>query len=217
MQRKEITAKKQIKNDDTDPRGRNLAAGGHTVLRGGAEKKPARCSAISIHQCAYQRRPANFRLYTKGKKVARCFMPEPAALRKGFNVTKIIKPDKNPMSPSKPADNGCQPEANQIRGHHTVRIHLNRGAIEALLTLLPIAKSQQHHSEHRIDCVLKVRNQLNRQQRKGALPPAAYKSGNGHPDLVEPGKQLNGISPVRVDRSVTLKVAANRTSGTNNG
>jgi hypothetical protein len=144
-------------------------------------------------------------------------MPEPATLRKGFNVTEIIKADKNPMGTPKPADNRCQPEANQIRGHHTVRIHLHRGAIEAPLTHLPVSKSQQHDSEHRIDCVLKIGDQLNRQQRNGALPPAAYKSGDGHLDLVEPGKQLNGISPVWCDRSVTPKSTANRTSETDDG
>ena len=121
------------------------------------------------------------------------------------------------MGPPKPADNGRQPKANQIRGHHTVRIHLHRGAIKAPLTHLPVSESQQHDSEHRIDRVLKIGHQLNRQQRKAALPPAAYKAGDGHPDLVEPGKQLNGISPVRCDRSVTLKTTADRTPAADDG
>lgn len=213
----ENPAKGRLKTMSLTPWGRNSVAGSLTVLGRGAKKKPARCPAVSIHQCANQWRPSYGGIYAESQKVARYFMPNRGASSCAFNATKIIKPHKNPMGPPKPADNGCQPEANQIRAHHTVRIHFNRSAIEAPLTLLPISKSQQHDSEHRIDCVLKVGDQLNRQQRKAALPPAANKSGDGHPHLVKPGKQLNGISPVCSDRSVTLKTAADRTSAADNG
>lgn len=199
------------------PWGRNLPAGGHTMLGRGAKKKPGCCTAVSIHQCANQRRPRYGGIQAESQKVARYFMPNPGASRCGFNATQIIIPHKNPVGPPKPADNDGQPVANQIGGHHTVLIHFNRSTIESPVTHLPISKSQQHDPNHRIDCILTVRDQLNRQQRKGALPPATYKACNGHLDLVEPGKQLNGTSPVCSDRPVTLKTTADRTSAADHG
>jgi hypothetical protein len=64
---------------------------------------------------------------------------------------------------------------------------------------------------------LKIRNQLNRQQREGRLPLSAQKPGNGDPLLFKLRKQLDGISKVWGNLPVALYLAADRTLGTNNG
>ena len=138
-------------------------------------------------------------------------------MSQGVNITQIVKPTQHRMGTPKPTGNYGQPADNQPRRHQTVRIHLNRCPIETPLTHLPILITQKQGSDHSPHGVLQIRNQLNRQQRKGCLLFSAHKSGNGDPSLLEPGKQFNGISPVRGNLSITVITTADRTLGPDKG
>jgi hypothetical protein len=64
---------------------------------------------------------------------------------------------------------------------------------------------------------LKIRNQLNRQQREGRLPLSAQKPGDGNPLLFKLRKQLDGISKVWGNLPVARYPTADGTLMTNNG
>ena len=98
-----------------------------------------------------------------------------------------------------------------------IRIHANRCTIETLLTHLPDLKTHKQRPDHRTDRVLKVRNQLDRQEGKGPAPPSAYKTRNGNLLLPESGEQFNGIPPVRGDLSITIRTTADGAHRTNRG
>jgi hypothetical protein len=121
------------------------------------------------------------------------------------------------MGTPKPTGYYCQPAGNQPWGNQTVHIHLNRCTIETPLTHLPILKAKKQGPDHRTDCVLQIRNQLNRQHRKTPPAPLAQKPSDGNPLLVKFGKQLDGIPKVWKDLSVAVYTAADRTHWANNG
>ena len=87
--------------------------------------------------------------------------------------------------------------------------------MEALLTHLPALKRQKQGPDHCADRVLKVRDQLNRQEGKGPSPLPAHKASNG--DLLPPesGEQLNGMPPIRGDLSIAIRTVADRAQRSN--
>ena len=170
-----------------------------------------------MNQCPNQRRPSYFGFQTESRKVARHLIPERSTLRSGFNLTQIIKPYQYPMGTPKPTDNHCQPAGYQVRGDETVRIHLNRSPVETPLPHLPVLNTQKQGPDNGTNRVLKVGNQLDRQQRKGSAASSAQKTGNRNPILLETRKQLNGIAPVRQNLPITVKIATDRTHRSNNG
>jgi len=117
----------------------------------------------------------------------------------------------------KSTDNDGQPAENQPRRYQTVRIHLHRCPVESPIPPLPIATTQKQGADHSAYGILQIRDQLNRQQRKGFLPLSAQKPGNGNPLLFKLRKQLDSIPKVGGNRSVAISIAADRTLWTNNG
>jgi hypothetical protein len=92
--------------------------------------------------------------------------------------------------------NHGQPAGDQPWGHQAVRVNGYRSAMEALLPHLPASDAQEQGSYHSVQGVLKVRDQLDRQERKGFTPFIAEKAGNRNAFFLKLGEQLNGISPV---------------------
>jgi len=115
------------------------------------------------------------------------------------------------MGTPEPEHNHPQPTGNQPWGQKAVRIHRHRGAMKTLLSHLPVAENQEEGSDHGIHGVLKVGDQLGRQQRKGALPFIAQKAANRNALFPELRKQVNGISPVGGNSPIAILLATNRT------
>ena len=111
------------------------------------------------------------------------------------------------MSTPQPEHNHPQPAGNQPWGQEAFRIHRYRGAMKTLLSHLPALQAQEQSPDDGIHGVLKVGNQLGRQERKGALPFFAEKARNRHPLFPELREQLNSISPVRGDLPVAIPLA----------
>ena len=132
-------------------------------------------------------------------------------MSQGVNLTQIVKSPQHCMGTPKATGNDGQPADNQVRSRQTVRIHRNRCPIETPIPHLPIGITQKQGADHCSNCVLKIRNQLNRQQRKGCLPLSAQKPGDGNPILFKLRKQLDGIPKVRGNLPVAISISADRT------
>ncbi len=132
-------------------------------------------------------------------------------MRYGDNITQIVKSPQHCMGTSKPTRNDGQPADNQPRRYQTIRIHLNRCPIETTMPHQPISITQKQGSNYSPNCVLKIRYQLNRQQRKTPIALPAQKTGDGNPLLAKLRKQLDGIPKVWGNLSVAVYIVADRT------
>jgi hypothetical protein len=72
-------------------------------------------------------------------------------------------------------------------------------------------ENQEQGSYHSIHTVLKVGDQLGRQERKGALPFIAEKASNRNALFLELREQVNGISPVGCNLPVASLLVTDRT------
>jgi len=126
----------------------------------------------------------------------------------GADFAEVVKSHKRPVSPAKPSQNNRHPAGNEPGGKQAFGVHLNRCAIEALLTHLPVLKGQKQGPDHSTDRVLKVRDQLNRQEGKSPSALSAHKAGNGDLLLFEFGENFNGIPPIRGDLSIAIRTVA---------
>ena len=143
----------------------------------------------------------------QGRKVAFCFFPW-RHLLPGPDPAEVVKPHKDPVPPTKPLQNNPHPAGNEPGGNQAFRVHANRCPMEALPAHLPELKGQKQGPDHRTDRVVKVRNQLNRQQGKGLSLPPTHKAGNGDLLLPESGKELNGMSPIGGNLSIAIRMVA---------
>jgi hypothetical protein len=121
------------------------------------------------------------------------------------------------MGTPKTTNNAIQPTENQIGGQHTFRIYLNRCTKKALLPPLPPSKTQKQGPNYRSYRVLKIGNQLDRQQRKCQTPPPAQKTGYRYPLLLKAWKQLNRVSPVRGNLPIAIYISTDGTSSSKVG
>jgi hypothetical protein len=181
------------------------------------EKKPGCGVAVSVKESfndALSVTPWHLRLQAKGHEVACHFFPG-RRLLPDPDLAEVVKSPKRPVPPAKPLQNNRQPAGNEPRGNKAFGIHANRCAIEALLTHLPELKRQKQGPDHRTDRVLKVRDQLNRQEGKGLSPLPAHKASNGDLFFPEFGEELNGMPPIRGDFSIATRTAADRAQRSN--
>ena len=174
------------------------------------EKKTGCGSAVSIKKSLndpFGVTPGRPRPQGKGQEVAGHFFPG-RHLWPNLNLAKVIKSHKDPVPPAKPLQNNRQPADNEPGSDKAFRVHANRCAIEALLTHLPALKRQKQGPDHCADRVLKVRDQLNRQEGKSPSLLPAQKPGNGDLLLPESGEQLNHMPPIRSDFSIAFRTIA---------
>jgi hypothetical protein len=186
------------------------------MLGSSAEQKPCDSPAVLVQQPTEQRSPAYPGLPPESQEVGPCLLPEHNSLSAAHRA-QIIKPPQHRMGTAKPPENHLEPADNQVRGHVAIRIYRHRCAKEATLASLPAPIRQKQRSNNRAYRVMKIANQLDRQQRKAPPTASAYKAGNGNPLLSEARKQLNGISPVGSDLPIAIKAAAYGTGGPNEG
>jgi hypothetical protein len=83
--------------------------------------------------------------------------------------------------------------------------------MKTLLSYLPELQDQEQGPYHGIHGILKVWDQLGRQDRKGVLLFIAQKAGNRNALLLKLREQVNGISPVGGDLAVAILLATNGT------
>jgi len=88
-----------------------------------------------------------------------------------------------------------------------VRIYRYLRTTETGLPHLPTGNTQKERPDDCVDRVLKIRDQLDGQQRKGAFILLTKKPGNGDLLLPEFREQINGISPVWIDFLITIRIA----------
>lgn len=181
-----------------------------TILRRGAEEKQPCAPAVSVHKRVKRRPPAGSQAPAEAQKIAGCFIPGGDAAARSY-ICQFIPLSQHPMGTPEPEHNHLKPTGNQPWGQKAVRIHRHRGAMKTLLSHQSAMQDQEQSPYHGIHGVLKVGNQLGRQDRKGVLPFIAQKAGNGHALFPELREQVNGISPVRGDLPVAILLATNRT------
>ena len=121
------------------------------------------------------------------------------------------------MPPAKPLQNNRQPAGNKPGGDKAFRVHANRCAMEALLTHLPELKAKKQGPDHCTDRVVKVRNQLHRQEGKSPSLLPAYKAGDRDLLLPESGKEFNHMPPRRGDLSIAFRTVADGAHRSNGG
>jgi len=80
---------------------------------------------------------------------------------------------------------------------------------------LPVLERYKQGPDYRTDCILKVRDQLNRQEGKSPSPFIAHKASYGDLLLLELGEKLNGIPPIRGDLSIAIRTVADGAQGAN--
>jgi hypothetical protein len=177
----------------------------------GAEEKPSCVAAVSVNKRVKRRAPADSQAPAETQKIPGCFIPGGDAAVRSY-ICQVVPLSQHPMGTPEPEHNHPKPTGNQPWGQKAVRIHRHRGAVKTLLShLLPELQDQEQSPYHGIHGVLKVGDQLGRQDRKGALPFIAQKAGNRNALFPELREQVNGISPVGGDSPVAILLATNGT------
>jgi hypothetical protein len=162
---------------------------------------------VLAQQPIKERPTAHPGLPAESQEVGPRLLPE----RNPMNAThsaQIIPPPQHRMGAAKPPENHFEPVDNQVRGHVAIRIYRYRCTKEATLASLPASITQKESPYHCAHRVLKVGNQLNREQRKGLPTPSAYKAGNGNPLLCEARKKLNGIAKIGSNLPIAIYLPA---------
>jgi len=186
-----------------------------TRLRRGPEEKLGCGVAVSVKE-SFNDGVTRLHLgpQAKGREVACQFFPGESLLPDADGA-EVVKPHKHPVSQTKPPQNNHEPTGNEPGGHETFGVHASRCAKEALLTHLSALKCQEQGPDHRTDRVLKVGDQLDRQEGKGPFSLPAHKTSNGNLLLPELGEELNGIPPIWGDLPITVRTATDRAEGSN--
>ena len=194
----------------------SLAGDRRTILGSCTEEKQSRSPAVVAQNPQKKRPTGHLRFPTKSHEIASHLLPRISPVGSA-KTPQIVKSSQHRMPTPKPLQDSHQPEGNEPGRHLAVRIHRHHGAKEAPLSHLPTSKTQKQRPNHRTHRVLKVRNQLDRKQRKSHSPPTAQKARNGNPLLLEAGKELNGIAPIGGNLSVAMGITTDGTGRSNKG
>lgn len=163
------------------------------MLRGCTKKKDSGASAVLVKERLKQRVPAALGPQAETEKIPGYLFP---STRRGRDIFQVVKLSQKWMGTPKSQHNHGQPAGDQPGGQQAVRVNGYRSAIEAFLPHLPASDAQEQGSYHSVQGVVKVRDQLDRQERKGSTPFMAEKSGNRNAFFLKLWEQLNGISPI---------------------
>jgi len=183
------------------------------VLRRDSEEKLDCGAAIAAEKalnCFLDATPWRQPPEAKDDEVCCRFLPWRILLPGAYRA-EIVKPRKRSVSPAKPLQNHPKPAGNEPGSCQTVRVHLDRCPIESLLTTLPASKRQKQDADHRTDRVLKVRDQLKGQERKGPSLLPAQKPRNGYALFPEFREQFSGLPQIRGDLTIAIRAVANWT------
>lgn len=151
------------------PFGYSRLSGAGTLLRRFSKKKLPCAAAVSIKQRLKLRPPEGPGFTTKRQKIAACFRPSHGTVGCATNLIKIVNSSQNRMRTPKTTHNYDKPAHHQPGGYQTVLIHRNRSTIKAAMPPLPTPQTQKQRCHNGMHRILKIGDQLSRQQRKGLL------------------------------------------------
>lgn len=149
-----------------------------SVLRWGAEKESLGSLTVSVQQDIKSGPPFRLRIYAEYCHIVRKFLPQQCCLR-GSNTTQVVHDNEFGMAAPKPFYRHHQPTANKPRRNVALWIYGPFRPIVPPFTHLPVQNATQKGSNHCVDGVLKIGNQLNGQQRKSAPFLSTQKPSDG--------------------------------------
>jgi hypothetical protein len=167
---------------------------------------------VLVEQDVKQGPPCCLRIYAEHHEIVRKLLPGNSCLE-SLNATQIAKEHQFGMAAPEPGHNHHQPTKNEPRRHVALRVYRYLCSTKTCVTRLPTGNAQQEGPDDCVDCILKIGDQLDGQQRKGAFMLLAQKACNRHLFFPKFRKQINGISPVGVNFLITIMIATDGTSG----
>ena len=157
---------------------------GYTMLRRGSEDKSCAASAVLAYDCLQLRPQSYCRFQTTCRKVGPHLVPQVAMGATAYR-SELVEPPQKRMTTTKPSYNHHTPTSDKPRGQIAVRRHRRHRPPETSRTSLPPSQAQCQGPDHRFHGVLNVRNQLDRQQRKGHFAGATQEACNRNTTLKE--------------------------------
>jgi len=184
------------------------------VLRRRAKEKKPGAVTVSVEQDAKEGPPCRLRVYAESHKIISKLLPGHACLG-SLNAAQIKQEHQFGMTAPEPSYNHHQPTKNEPCRHVAIRGYRCLCPPKARLTRLPTGNAQKQGPDDCADRVLKIGDQLDGQQGKGAFTLPTQKPGNGDLFFSKFREKLNGISPVGVNFLITIKTATDGAGGTN--
>ena len=166
--------------------------------------------AVSVEEDVKLRPPCCLRIYAENHKIVRELLPRNPCLV-SLNATQFVKEHQFGMAASEPSYDRHEPTKNEPRCHVALRVCRCLRTTETRLSRPPTGNAQKERPDDCVDRVLKIGDQLDGQQRKGASIFLTKKPGDGDLLFSEFREQINGISPVRVNFLITITIATDRT------
>lgn len=180
------------------------------MLGSNADEKQL-CPA-AVEACNRQKtvRPTGAGLTNEHSQIGGYLTPGGPRPTDGSYAPEIIAPAKRRMGTVQPPGHHQKPAGHQPGGHLAVRVHFHRSAIKPAPSRLPALQPQKQGADHRRHRILMIRNQLDRQQRKGGPPPYAFEPDNRDPLLPVCREKINGPSLVKGNLLIASFTPTNR-------
>jgi len=118
------------------------------------------------------------------------------------------------MAAPESGHNHHQPTKNEPCCHVALRLYGYLRTTETRLTHPPTGNTQKERPDDCVNRVLKIGDQLDGQQRKGASMLLTQKPGDVDLLFLKFREQINSISPVGVNFLITITIATDGTRGT---
>lgn len=168
---------------------------------------------VSVEQSVKQGPPFCFRGYAENHKIVRELLPRypcPGSL----NATQIVNAHQFRMAALESGHNHHQPTNYEPRSHVALRVYRCLCTAETRLTHPPAGNTQKERPDDCVNRVLKIGDQLDRQQRKGASTRLTQKPSDGNRVFLKFREQINSVPPVIFNFLITIKITTDGTCGT---
>ena len=166
--------------------------------------------AVSVEQDVKLKPSCCLIIYAENHKIVRELLPRYPCLV-SLNATQIVQEHQFGMAASEPSYGHHEPTKNEPCRHAAVRIYRYLRTTETGFTHLPTGNTQKERPDDCVDRVLKIGDQLDGQQRKGASILLTKKPGDRDLLFPEFREQINGIAPVGVNFLITITIATDGT------
>lgn len=168
---------------------------------------------VSVEQGVKQGPPFRFRGYAENHKIVCKLLPR-YPCSGNLNATQIVDAHQFRMAKPEPGHNYHQPINYEPRSHVALRVYRCLCTAETRLTHPPVGNTQKERPDDCVNRVLKIGDQLDRQQRKGASTRLTQKPGDGDLLFLKFREQINSVPPVIFNFLITIKITTDGTCGT---
>ena len=168
--------------------------------------------AVSVQQDVKLRPPCCLRIYAETPQILRELLPRHPCFG-GLNAAQIVKDNQFGMTAPESGHNHHKPTKNEPCCHVALRVYRYLCTTETRLTHPPTGNTHKERPDDCVNRVLKIGDQLDGQQRKGASMLLTQKPGDGHLLFLKFREQINSISPVGVNFLITITIATDGTCG----